>query len=165
MSKYPCLLQGWSLGILREREVSIAEIFKAMQETKLEIPCRWKGPNQKAILCGGGRGKRGMDIFGITKWFATRAYLLNINQQRNWLVLLAHMLPFMLAVKYLYKKRDWESGALVAQDNSTKNCTIILRASKFDLLSCLSCQLNNYCRIQVHLFAGAFELEIVLRFL
>jgi len=48
------------LGILRERVVSIAEIFKAMQETKLEIPCRWKGPKQKAILWG---EKRGMDIF------------------------------------------------------------------------------------------------------
>lgn len=69
MSKYPCLPQGWSLGILRERGVSITEIFKAMQEAKLEIPCRWKGPNQKAILWGG--EKRSMDIFGITKWFAT----------------------------------------------------------------------------------------------
>ena len=55
MSKYPCLPQGWSLGILRERGVSITEIFKAMQEAKLEIPCRWKGPNQKAILWGGRR--------------------------------------------------------------------------------------------------------------
>jgi len=161
MSKYPCLPQGWSMGILRERGVSIAEMFKAMQETKLETPCGWKGPNQKAILWGG----RGMDIFGITKWFATTAYLLNTNQQRNWLVLLPHMIPFMFSVKYLYKKRDWESGVLVAQDNSTKNCTIIFGASKFDLLSCLSCQLNNYCRIQVHLFACAFELEIVLQLL
>ena len=57
------------MGILRERGVSITEIFKAMQEAKLEIPCRWKGPNQKAILWGG--EKRSMDIFGITKWFAT----------------------------------------------------------------------------------------------
>ena len=73
-------------------------------------------------------GGRGMDVFGITKWFATTAYLLNMNQQRNWLLLLAHMFPFMLAVEYLYKKRDWELGVLVAQDNSTKNCTFILRA-------------------------------------
>jgi len=82
-------------------------------------------------------------FFGITKRFATTAYLLNMNQQRNWLVILAHMFPFMLAVKYFYKKRDWESGVLVAQDYSTKNCTIILRASKLDVPSCLSCQLNN----------------------
>lgn len=67
MSKYPCLPQGWSLGILKERGISIAEIFKAMHETKLEIPWRWKGPYQKAILGEGGGGLRGMDIFGTTK--------------------------------------------------------------------------------------------------
>lgn len=59
IQKYPNLHvhtpvpQDWRMGIWG-RGVSNAEIFNAMYEAKLEIPRRWKGPNQKAILGGYG---------------------------------------------------------------------------------------------------------------